>query len=390
MSDMQLMNNMPIQRLPPWLLDLLLGVVVTLVIALVMSAAQGGRQAADAIAYCFAIGFGALMLLRCRWPVAVLILSMLLLFVYYTLGYPAIGLAVPVVAALYSAAERGHIRAAIVVSLLLIGVSTYFRLEGGESAGYLGYELSSTATLLAAAIALGDSTRARRELHMQQEQTNRLMAQEHAYRAEQHVQAERMHIARDLHDLIGHSISVISLHTDVAREALERDDPGVHQALGHIRSTCSETMRELRNTVKLLQNPGTQTLDRSFSSLANLATLIEHTTASGLQTHVDLQGDLTTVPAAVDAAAYRIIQESLTNVLRHAGATHVTVRIIAVAPRLQLVISDNGTTGRGILHDGNGIAGMRERVRLLGGTLVAQPGQLGGFAVVATLPYQEG
>ena len=118
--------------IPAWLLDLSLGIAVTLVITLVMSADHGGRLNPDAVAYGYAIGFGALMLLRRRYPVAVLVATMLLLFAYYTLGYPAIGLAVPVAAALYSAAERGHVPAAIAISVILLIVSTYFRLAEGH------------------------------------------------------------------------------------------------------------------------------------------------------------------------------------------------------------------------------------------------------------------
>jgi signal transduction histidine kinase len=200
-----------------WLLDTLLGVAVTLVIALFISAEQGGRHGPDAIAYPFACGFVALMLIRRRLPVVALVVTMFLLFAYYTLGYPTIGLAVPIFAALYSASEQGRTRAAIIVSVILVSVSTYFRIRDGESLAYLlGYELISALTLMAAAIALGDSIRARRALSAEQEHTARLIRQEYAYRAEQRVQAERVQMARDLHDLLGHSITVIAIQADVA------------------------------------------------------------------------------------------------------------------------------------------------------------------------------
>lgn len=383
--------NAPAGQAKAWVIDLLLGVAVTLVIALVISADQGGRQPADAVAYLFAFAFGALMLLRRRFPVEVLVVTMLLLFSYYILGYPAIGLAVPVAAALYSAAERAHVTAAIVVSLLLISVSTYFRLRDGESAAYLlGYELVWTVALLAAAIALGDSARARRDLRSEQARTAWLIAQEHAYRAERRVQAERVRMARDLHDVIGHSIAVISLHAAVAHEALGDNDEEVRQALGHIRAASSETLRELRATVKMLRSPDGAPTDRAANSLANLTTLVDHATASGL--HVDLRrtGAIDRLPDAVDATAYRIIQEALTNVLRHAGATRVALHIAVDAEALRLQIADNGSAGSGAPTWGNGIAGMTERARLLGGTLTAQPQPAGGFVVRATLPLEEG
>jgi signal transduction histidine kinase len=295
-----------------------------------------------------------------------------------------------VAAALYSAAEGGHLPAAIIVSLLLIIVSTYFRILEGQTVAYLlGYELVSTVTVMAAAIALGDSTRARRALRAEQAQTARLIEQEHAYRAEQRVQAERVRIARDLHDVIGHSISVISLHADVAREAVGRNDDEVRQALTHIRAASSATMRELSATVKLLRNPAREPVERSLTSLANLATLVENARTSGLKVELHSDGELGSLPATVDTAAYRIIQEALTNILRHADATAVVLTLAIEEQALCLEIADNGTAVRGTVTAGSGIAGMTERARLLGGTLTAQARPDGGFTVNAVLPLKE-
>lgn len=378
------------QQVPAWVLDLLLGIAVTLIVALVISADQGGRQDPDLIAYSFAGGFGALMLLRRHFPVVVLVATMFLLFGYYALEYPAIGLAVPVAAALYSAAEQGRLPAAILVGLLLIVVSTTIRLRDGQPAAFLlGYELVSTVAMMATAIALGDSMRARRSLRTEQEQTTRLIAQEHAYRAEQRVQAERVRMARDLHDLIGHSISVISLQADVAREAIGHSNAEAQQALTHIRATTTETMRELRATVKLLRNPAGAQPDRSVATLANLPTLVENARASGLTVVLECTGEFQTLPTTVNTAAYRIIQEALTNVIRHANATVVTIRLERTTQTLDLQVVDNGNGCGKPFIPGSGITGMRERARLFGGDFSAQPKTTGGFAVRAVLPVEE-
>ena len=379
----------PPGQAPPWLRDLLLGVAVALVIALVISADQGGRQPADALAYLCASAFGALMLLRRRFPIAVLVATMFLLFAYYTLQYPAIGLALPVAAALYSAAEQRQVPAAVVVSLLLVAVSTYFRLRGGEAPASLGYELASSVALLAAAIALGEGARSRRDLRAEQTERAWLLAQEHTYRAERRVQAERLRIARELHDVLGHSITVIALHADVAREALGRNDDAVRQALRQIRATSAETMRELRATVKLLRSPGDGPPELPPGSLSQLDALVERGRASGLLVELQRVGGESTLPVRVDAAAFRIIQEALTNVLRHASATAVTVTLTADEHALQVRITDNGHAVPGGVRWGAGIAGMAERARALGGTLTAEPGPAGGFVVQATLPIRE-
>lgn len=388
-----------IEEAPAWVLDVLLGILVALVIAVVISAEQGGSQEPDAVAYLFAAGFGALMLVRRRFPVIVLAATMLMLSGYYILDYPAIGLAVPVAAALYSAAEFGHLRAALVISLLLVVTSTYFRYIDGETIAFLlGYELVSTVTLMAAAIALGDSTRSRRALRAEQEEIARLIRQEHAHRAEQRVEAERMRMARELHDVIGHSISVISLHTNVAREAVGRDDEATRQALGYVRAAASEAMQELRATVKVLrQPPGKQeeqatqpASSQPLGSLRALGTLVEHARSSGLTVDVELTGAVDGLPGTVDTAAFRIIQESLTNVMRHAHATRVAVVVQAEPQAVRLRVTDNGRAKAKEVGAGSGIAGMRERARLLGGRLTAEALAAGGFEVRATLPLEDG
>lgn len=380
----------PADQVPHWVLDLLLGIAVALVIAVVITADQGGRQDPDAIAYLFAGVLGALMLVRRRFPVAVVVATTFMIFAYYMLDYPAIGLAVPVAAALYSAAELGHLGAAIAASVVLVVVSTYARIEEGQAISYvIGYELISTVALMAAAIALGDSTRSRRALRAEQEQSARLIEQEHARRAEQQIQAERVRMARDLHDLIGHTISVISLHADVARESLGRDDDAARQALRQIRTVTSETMRELRATVKLLRNPDRESPDRAVISLANLPVLVESARASGLEMEVQMEGEPDALPATVEMAAYRIVQESLTNVIRHADASRVILTIAIDANEVRLQLTDNGKRVSGPIVPGSGITGMAERARLLGGTLTAQPLATGGFAVHATLPIEE-
>jgi signal transduction histidine kinase len=379
-----------VQGAPLWLLDGVLGLAVALVLALVISAEQGGRYRPDALAYGFAAGFGALMLIRRRSPIVVLVGTMVLLIAYYSLDYPSIGLALPLVAALYSAAERGHLAAAIGASIALLIISTYFRLDEGETVAYLlGYELAYSGAFMAAAIALGDSTRSRRALRAEQEQTARLIEQEQALRAEQHLQAERAQIARDLHDLIGHSMSVISLQADVAREVIGSNDAEARQALTHIRATSSQTMRELRNTVKMLRAGGATRPDRSTVSLANLAPLLDNARAAGLAVQLEQQGELAALPAIVDAAAYRIVQEALTNVLRHARASAVRIVIQSEAETLRIEVSDNGQAPPGLEPRGTGIVGMQERARLLGGTLTARPQAGGGFTVNAMLPLTE-
>lgn len=136
----------------------------------------------------------------------------------------------------------------------------------------------------------------------------------------------------------------------------------------------------------MLRNPETHQADQSGISLAHLATLIENAHWSGLHVELDLRGTLDHLPATVDSAAYRIVQESLTNVIRHTHATAVVIAISLDKGTLQIDIRDNGTAAPGELVAGNGIAGMRERARLLGGTLNVRQTGPGGVQVYACLP----
>ncbi|HEY6799360.1 MAG TPA: histidine kinase, partial [Agromyces sp.] len=212
-------------RLPGWVVDALIGITVAVLVSLVITADQGGRQRPDVIAYLWAVGLGTLMLVRRRHPLIVLAVSALGLFAYYAAGYPAIGLAVPIAAALFSAAEFGHALAAVITAVLVTVVSVGFRLLEGQSFSLVvGYELVGHLALMAAAIALGDSLRSRREVQAAARRLTELSARQARLDADARVHAERLAIARDLHDSVGHDASVISLHAEVGREAAGHDD----------------------------------------------------------------------------------------------------------------------------------------------------------------------
>ncbi|MCP2322818.1 signal transduction histidine kinase [Hamadaea flava] len=382
----------------PWVVDLLFGAFVTLAIALIIATDRVDRAAGvmpGIAAYAFAVGFGALMLIRRRTPRAVLVATTLGLFAYYTMGYPAIGVAVPVAAALYSAAELGLLRPAIVTAVVVVSVSWYFRFRGGEPAAYLlGYELISNVALLAAAIALGDGVRSRRVIRRDEQE--RLTRE-----AEHRMQRQREALARDLHDSIGHTMSVIALQTNVAAEAIERGDAAVAaKAVGIVRDTGEQTMRELRGTVRLLSADDRATDPKrdgaddraddhtrtAVVSLRDLDGLIASAAAAGLTIRSDVDTQLDRISPAIDAAAYRIVQEALTNVIRHAHARNVHIALRQDGGTLRLAVTDDGRGGP-IAPTGHGIRGMSERARLLGGSVTAAE-EKAGFTVSATLPVR--
>lgn len=372
----------------PWLIDLLLGAAVALAIALIIATEQGGEQPPDAVAYLFAAGFGGSMLLRRAFPRTVLTVTVLGLFGYYSMGYPAIGVAIPVVAALFSAAEAGLMVWSVGAGIVVMGVSTFFRVRDGEPLAYLlGYELVSNIALMAAAIALGDGVRNRRARKVEQEEINRLTALQLTREADRRVQSERESIARDLHDSVGHTMSVISLQSNVAADALGRDDAAASEAIDRVRTASTQTMQDLRATVRILRSPLHEDGGRSVVSLAGVEGIATSASAAGVEVTAQVEVDPGALSSAIDAAAYRVIQESLTNVIRHADATHAHVRVGLSDGILRLVVVDNG---RGLTStekpEGHGLAGMTERVRLLGGTLTTRSERGKGFTVEAELP----
>ncbi|HEX2248319.1 MAG TPA: histidine kinase, partial [Arthrobacter sp.] len=345
----------------PRLVDALLAVGMALAVSVVIAADLEGTGQARPAAYLFAVCFGLLMLARRRFPRTILAVTILGIFAYYALGYPPIGISLPAVAAAYSAAEADRTRWAVGAGAVLIAVAAYFRINEGLPTAYLvSYELITNVALIAAAIALGVTVRMRRESRAQQERLNLLTAAQHAREAEQRIHEERLRMARDLHDVIGHTMSVISVHSNVAAEAIGNDDGAASRAIEQIRTAASETMKELRSTVKLLRSPQSDT-GRTAMGLDGVEQLL----SSARETGLAVDAAITVVPGelsgTIDAAAYRIVQESLTNVIRHARASSVKVAAGVEDGVLRLEIADNGSGSETAASSGHGLIGMRER-----------------------------
>lgn len=392
----------------PRLVDAVLAAAMAVLVAVVAAADLEGTGRAGALAYLFAAGFGALLLARRRAPRLVLVLTVLGIFVYYVFQLPPIGIALPAVAALFSAAEADRTRSAAAAGAVLVSVAAYFRVDEGLPTTYLlSYDLLTDIALVAAAIALGVSVRSRRELRAHQERLRALAAADERHEAARRLQAEKAGIARDLHDTIGHTMSVIAVHSSVASEAVGHDDEATARALEQIHSAASATLRELRSTVKLLRSPGADPTERSSIGLAGIPQLIAAARDAGVEVTARIDVDPHELDTTIDAAAYRIVQESLTNVLRHSGARHAAVEARLRNGALELRIADDGRgaptgappgTGaaaepgaeHGAAVGGRGLQGMAERAGLLGGTLTAGTRDGGGFEVRATLPRRLG
>lgn len=362
------------------LADIGLAIAMTLALAVMMAAEPRGPLLLAGFA--FALGFGVLLLLRRRLPRTVLIITVLAIFSYYSLGFPPIGMVLPATGALFSAAEQRRTGWAIGTAVVLLAVASAFRIFLTDPGDQLqGYTFVTEIALAAAAIALGAAVRLACEARERTAQIAELTATEEAHAADARMQSERMQIARDLHDTIGHTLSVASLHAGVAAEAT--DAAASRAALDQVRAASSEALRELRRTVKVLR--ADQRAERApVLGIAALDPVFDTARAAGLRVEVELSVPSDALSRSVDAAAYRIIQESLTNVLRHARASAVRVTARLSDGMLSLLITDDGGAAESA-RPGTGIRGMRERAELLGGSFSAHPAP-GGFVVTSQIP----
>jgi signal transduction histidine kinase len=241
---------------------------------------------------------------------------------------------------------------------------------------------------VAAAAAIGQAARAQK--------AQRAMLVERARRAEEgreqearrRVQQERLRIARELHDAVGHHVALISVQAGAMVCLLDTDPAKARESLEHIQQASEAALEELRLTVGLLRQPGDQEPVEPAGGLARLDALIGSFTATGLHVTCQVTGQARPLPEATDLTAYRVIQESLTNTARHAAGAPAVIRLAFRPGVLALAVEDEGPpmAGDGEYAAGHGIIGMRERAAAVGGWLTAGPRDDGGFQVLAELP----
>jgi signal transduction histidine kinase len=220
--------------------------------------------------------------------------------------------------------------------------------------------------------------------HIRQQRVMRTREEEARRRAGE----ERLRIARELHDVLGHHISLISVQAGVALHLMDKQPEQARVALSVIKDASKDALRELRSVLDVLRQVNEEPPRSPSPGLASLSDLVTRASEAGLQVHTRVSGDLKGLPASVDLAAFRIIQEALTNVMRHSGQTSSSIHVTCNEHELTLRIdNDAGKEGvRDGIGLGQGILGMQERASALGGVIEAGPRFDGGFRVFARLP----
>jgi signal transduction histidine kinase len=340
-------------------------------------AAAHQHQTAPRLAYVLVvIASLALVVWRYR-PLWSFILAGTASMLYVGLGYAYGPMLFTVVLADFGLALRNPLRRTLVAMAALLAAGAVAIGIGVLAGTRTWTEFVSLAGWLSIPAAIGVAVKARRDAATE-------VRAEQARRA---VTEERLWLAQEVHDVAGHGFSVIAMQAGVALRVLDRDPAAARAALEGIRAASREALDSLRTEIEALQH-GAGPL-RPGVGLADLPALAERIRASGLPVTVDgaVPADL---PPEVDRAAYRIVQESLTNVLRHAGsAATASVRIGCAHDALDIEVADTGL-GTAIAPGGKGLDGMRNRAEALGGTVEAGPGPAGGFTVRARLPLTTG
>jgi len=352
--------------------------------AALMAHNQEGRESLDALAIALVLaGPAALVALR-RAPVVVLAVTTATALTYWALDYPRTLIMLAPTVAFVGAVLAGH-RAVAWSSLAIAwgGFAWLPSLVDSADPPRVGKALGLAAWLFLLA-AGAELLRAKIERYEERECTRR--EQEKA-RAGQ----ERLRIARELHDVLAHNVSLINVQAGVALHLLDEQPERARPALEAIKDASSETLNEMRSVLSILRRPGEQPPRSPTVGIDGLGELVSRTTAAGIPVETTVSGDPRVVPASVDLAVYRIVQEALTNVARHARPAAAVVRLAYGDDDLTVEVNDAGEQrpdGNGAA--GNGIAGMRERVAALGGEFSAGPRPDAGFRVKARLPLDVG
>ncbi|GHI83538.1 two-component sensor histidine kinase [Streptomyces xanthophaeus] len=348
---------------------------------------QSGRVAVDWFARLLLLLGPLLLVWRHRYPVAVVYGVAAVTLVYVGAGYPYGPVFISLALACFAAVIAGHRRAAwgavalLWAGHLLIGHWLYRWLPPpGDGPAPWAQELAAAAWVLAI-LAVSELVRTRRE-QWARDRAERAAAER------RRVGEERLRIARELHDVLAHSISVINVQAGVGLALLDSDPEQARTALTTIKAASKEALGEVRQVLDTLRAPG-EAPRTPAPGLDRLSELVEQAATAGLTVEVTVEGQPRGLPPGVDLAAFRIVQEALTNVVRHSGARTARVRLVWQPRDLELHVADGGpATGAPSGGSGTGLVGMRERASALGGSIEAGPRPEGGFAVVARLPVQ--
>jgi len=369
--------------------------IVVGVVQFVAATVTAGAQdlPLDGLGYALLAAGPLALAFRRRAPVAALAVAAAAAVLYIRLPYPGGAAVISAVVALFVAVREGRrVQAAATVALAYLA----YLLVGRVVDSVAGHPVDPSPSVVQAivtavwvliALALAEANKVRRE---QFAQIAKVRSEEARARAEQQrrrASEERLRIAQELHDVLGHHLSLINVQAGVGLHLMDSQPEQARAALANIKEASAEALREVRSVLSAL-NPDDKAAPRTPApGLDRVGDLVADAAAAGLPVATDVTGTARPLPPEVDRAAYRIVQEALTNVRRHAGpGTTVSLRIEYGEHTVTVTLDDDGTADPSTVDGGGGITGMRERATALGGELAAAPRPDGGFRVRAVLP----
>jgi signal transduction histidine kinase len=365
------------RRAPTWLVDVALVAVVGYLTAMDAWWNEPGTKQADAITFALAAVSVLALVARRRAPLAVSLVCGLALTGLYVRGHHGELLNLPLMVALYTVAVQGDRRRSILVGGVAVVWSGLLGFTSDDPLGARGGSPVLEMLVPVVPMLLGEAVRARRELAAH-------AASEREREASRRVEAERTRIARELHDVLAHTLAAVNVQTAAAAAAIDTRPDLARDSLAQARASTKAALAELRATLHLMRDSQDRAPAPTLDQLDELAAVAR---AAGLQ--VDLRVDTPVeLPDAIGLAGYRIIQEAVTNTIRHSHARHVAISVSASDESLRIEVVDDGKApgiGSGAT-EGLGLLGMRERADALSGQLEHGRTRDGGYRVVATLP----
>jgi signal transduction histidine kinase len=369
------------------LVDLLVALAAFAVSAALLVGAgdDAGSLDPDVVAFVLVAVYSGSVVLRRSHPVAAVGLGLAAGLAYAGAGYP-VALTPVVALSMYSAgaglaepASRRVLAGAVVLTAVAATVGP-------------GATSTSPPLIAAAAWFLGHYVRARRTYTESLEAKNRALEQAQHDLARQAVTEERLRIARELHDVVAHSMSVVAVHAGSGRLVAAQDPAAAERALATIETTTRSALVEMRRLLGVLRSSTEEPAAlEPAPGLGDLDALVGEVVRSGVDVELIVEGAADAVPPGVGLSVYRVVQEALTNVIKHAGPARAVVRISYAGSAVTVDVADDGRGGAApVVSGGHGLMGMRERVAVHGGALDAGPGAAGGYHVTARFPVGDG
>jgi signal transduction histidine kinase len=345
------------------------------------AAGQHQLDRLNALTFIIALASAGALAWRRSYPIPTLIAVYALLTAYFALHFPYGPIFLSIVVALFSATANGP-RVPAWVTGYAGGVVMYTVMTLSHGEWVINWGTSGAVfAWISLVMGLGELAKARRDRAEQAAATQAELDKRQA-------SEERLRIAREVHDVLAHHVSLINVQSGVALHLIDSQPEQAREALTAIKSSSKEVLVELRNILGVLRDVDRAAPRHPVASLDQLDRLLERMRTAGLPVELTVLGEQRAVPKGVDAAALRIIQESLTNTYRHAGPTTATVTLSYLPGELRVQVDDEGRgePGAPSVGTGSGLTGMRQRAEALDGTFEAGPRPGGGFRVEATFP----